>query len=388
MKPDAFWKRLETKHGQLARDFGMAVEAREDGNPQINPYALKNKSMALSLDVTGQYESSLYRDFAEWLSMGEFEAVTTILDLGCGNGVLTCLLALLFPGAKVTGLDDNGEGIEIARSIASKLEIPNIEFVAGDFIEWSELVQGASFDLVVAVKAFHEILQLPAYKSLIGHSIDSIPVSTVASKNTQTLRNVRKCLTTDGRLVALDRWSSPESFVWWNRSAEASGLRGSLNAGAMLKSAEMGNSLVLPITVMSGDDRWPVPTNEQLLAFFVYLEVNEQLEKFSPMDGAVAEAFFVSLGNKEIIASFEATYRDGNEVVKTQIFLAGVISGIYSTSSAGARYLYLAPAVAVRGMVKQFMDCASDHEAHCEVVHTAHNCESTLRQYGVQLVYS
>ncbi|MEN8234637.1 MAG: methyltransferase domain-containing protein [Actinomycetota bacterium] len=55
----------------------------------------------------------------------------TIVDLGCGTGDLTTLLALRWPDAKVTGIDSSVEMVERARR-----DHPGLEWAVGDVAEW------------------------------------------------------------------------------------------------------------------------------------------------------------------------------------------------------------------------------------------------------------
>ena len=153
----------------------------------------------------------------------------------------------------------------------------------------------------------------------------------------------------------------------------------------MLRTAEAGGAETFPISVLSKVGIQPKPTNEQLLAFFVYDDMNALLMKIVPIEGGLAEAVYVTLGEKLPIASFEASYRDGSGVRRTQLFIAGSLSALYSTWSSGARHLYMAPAVAIGQMLQHFYSEAEKQEAHCAMVHGDHDCENILGQYGIQI---
>lgn len=59
-------------------------------------------------------------------------SVFNVLDVGCGSGSMTRLLARANPDAKVVGLDQREEYLEVARQYAANEQIANIEFLAGD----------------------------------------------------------------------------------------------------------------------------------------------------------------------------------------------------------------------------------------------------------------
>jgi trans-aconitate 2-methyltransferase len=56
---------------------------------------------------------------------------STIVDLGCGTGSLTSLLARRWPAARVVGIDASPEMIERARA-----DHPDVEWVLGDIATW------------------------------------------------------------------------------------------------------------------------------------------------------------------------------------------------------------------------------------------------------------
>lgn len=64
----------------------------------------------------------------------------TILDLGCGSGLMSCELArLVGAGGKVICLDISEEQLEIAKSVALQNGLTNLEFVKLDAYDLSQL---------------------------------------------------------------------------------------------------------------------------------------------------------------------------------------------------------------------------------------------------------
>ncbi len=50
----------------------------------------------------------------------------TVLDVGCGYGVIACSLARRAPGATVIGIDVNTRALELTRANAARLELRNV----------------------------------------------------------------------------------------------------------------------------------------------------------------------------------------------------------------------------------------------------------------------
>ena len=70
-----------------------------------------------------------------------------ILDLGTGSGAIAIAIAQERPLSQVTATDVSAEALEVARQNARQLDLPNIEFLAGD---WTEPVRGRIFNIVVS----------------------------------------------------------------------------------------------------------------------------------------------------------------------------------------------------------------------------------------------
>ena len=70
-----------------------------------------------------------------------------ILDLATGSGAIALALAKERPLSRVTATDVSEVALDVARQNARQLDIPGIEFLAGD---WTEPVRGRTFDLIVS----------------------------------------------------------------------------------------------------------------------------------------------------------------------------------------------------------------------------------------------
>ncbi len=79
--------------------------------------------------------------------MDKKKEIRTILEIGCGTGNFTLLLAARFPGAKIVALDFSPEMIAKARH---KLKKNTIELICAEGESFLEAAPGKSFDLVVS----------------------------------------------------------------------------------------------------------------------------------------------------------------------------------------------------------------------------------------------
>ncbi|MGH9480911.1 MAG: methyltransferase domain-containing protein [Terriglobales bacterium] len=84
--------------------------------------------------------------------------VRRIVDLGCGPGNSTAVLARQWPHAELTGLDFSEEMLAAARA-----RYPEISFSAADIVAWA-VGEAAAFDLVFSNSALHWV---PAHVNLL-----------------------------------------------------------------------------------------------------------------------------------------------------------------------------------------------------------------------------
>ena len=77
----------------------------------------------------------------------------SVLDFGCGIGLLTTFYAQLFPNVSFLGLDRSPASLEYARRRAKDLNLANIEF---DCVDLDRQSVPGGFDLIIAT---HVLLQ-------------------------------------------------------------------------------------------------------------------------------------------------------------------------------------------------------------------------------------
>jgi ubiquinone/menaquinone biosynthesis C-methylase UbiE len=82
------------------------------------------------------------------------EAGSTIVDLGCGPGLLSLELCKLIPRAKVIGVDPSAEMLEVARRSAAQAGVSNYETRLGRAERIP--IRPSSVSLVVSQSSFHE----------------------------------------------------------------------------------------------------------------------------------------------------------------------------------------------------------------------------------------
>lgn len=77
-----------------------------------------------------------------------------VLDLGCGFGLFSLYFASLEPGRRITGIDRDVRRIELARASAERLRIDNVDYHAGDGLDWNS---DEAFDAIYLLDLLHHL---------------------------------------------------------------------------------------------------------------------------------------------------------------------------------------------------------------------------------------
>jgi hypothetical protein len=269
---NVFWERLAEKHGPIAEEVAQAISAQEEDD-DVDVYALKNRTLALSMDVTSQYCHQMYREFLRWFLRERFPEPKSLLDVGCDNGVLTCFYGALYPEAGVVGVDKGKQGIARARELASRLNLANVRFEVCDLLNPAGAFPDQSFDLIVSTTVFHEVLEFP--EDLPEHrccSIDEIQRGSEDLESMKIVAGVVRLLGTQaGVLVSMERCSDAASLAWWIRLLNQAGLRIVADRNTLLKFSDADRELqTLPIVVATRNQHPTVNARDEFLAFRMY----------------------------------------------------------------------------------------------------------------------
>ncbi|MFT4825991.1 MAG: 2-polyprenyl-3-methyl-5-hydroxy-6-metoxy-1,4-benzoquinol methylase [Halioglobus sp.] len=84
----------------------------------------------------------------------KLEAGGTIVDIGCGHGSSSVLMAETFPNSKIFGYDIHGPSIDDARSKAAAAGVGNVEFEQADA---SNIPSNGGYDFACIFDALHDM---------------------------------------------------------------------------------------------------------------------------------------------------------------------------------------------------------------------------------------
>lgn len=103
--------------------------------------------MTWSAQQYARFEDERTRPVRDLLAALPLVDARTAIDLGCGPGNSTELLAVRFPGAAVCGIDSSSDMIAAARA-----RLPGVRFDLEDVERWvdASAAQGSTFDVILA----------------------------------------------------------------------------------------------------------------------------------------------------------------------------------------------------------------------------------------------
>ena len=157
LSPASNWRVLERQlvsatDKKTANRFLKMMDQRADGKgDNIGFYTEKNKTLELSLAITGSFDANIIKKACDWVYSNRQYFGGTILEVGCDCGVMSCFLGRLFPESRIIAIDRCKKAIENANELAAKLGVSNVEFLACDLKD----VEG-TYDTVFSMRTMHE----------------------------------------------------------------------------------------------------------------------------------------------------------------------------------------------------------------------------------------
>jgi SAM-dependent methyltransferase len=378
VRPEQFWRLLKKRFGSAADQFGDCVEARERGE-SVNPYALKNQSIEFANAVAAQFDSAKLRAAAVWLFQENLQLEgKKILEIGCDNGILLCLLAEVYRDTRFIGIDPCEPAVRLAQQRAAELGLSNVEFYIGSAERTPEVESFGQFDIIIAVTVFHEILAggwIGEKNSIMldsgsYFSIDELDQGFSADKfDISSLTGVHRLLLDDGKFISVDRWGDQNSLLKWIRLNESVGLKCSLSVSNMLQyKLASGDSEELPLTVFSKASIAPAHACD-ILSFRSYpaFGLIKALHKIE--DVRIAEVIYAAMDKQEFYFH-ELAYNNGSGILRTHLGVAKGLGYIYTSTSVGFRELIMIPSAVMYEKMQEVIDARVEAERFATVRHT------------------
>lgn len=164
-----------------------------------------NQDLQLSLLAASFYDRVFFRRVLEYLVKKDSFIAGDILDIGCGNGILTCFLALWHPDARITGLDLSSKAVSVANKLSQNLQINNTNFVTPE-----ESLQ-EKYDTLFSCRTVHENV---AWKALCKEPKPALlPIGELTKRHKKYAAKLAALIKTGGYLISIERYEDDNTYA-------------------------------------------------------------------------------------------------------------------------------------------------------------------------------
>ena len=178
-------------------------------------YALKNQNLRISLALTGAFDGDILRKACNWVIDHREQFGSTILEVGCDCGVMSCFLAKSFPDATIVSIDRCRPAIANAKKLAKRMGLTNVTFKALDLKD----VDG-TYETVFSMRTVHENYSAPED----GLNDLSEQAEIFANSLVEYAHNLKSRIAEEGQLISIERIGRNALLLGWMQALSQAGL--------------------------------------------------------------------------------------------------------------------------------------------------------------------
>ena len=312
---DEFFENIKQKYGMdVANDIDMAMSLRSySNNGKI--YSIKNSNLELSLDFAS-YSFDLYKLFFEWIIQQGDLNNKKILDFACDNGIVTCFLGLIYPDAKIVGIDKGNKGIKCARELAKRLNLKNVEFEVVDAKKMDKFFKKEKFDTIISIRSILEIVSLPEVKRhwTLEETINSLMVS---NSITKFIKSIRKIMSNDAKLITFERLAGFEEIFHFIKCMRESGLYVDTNNMCKIQFHELGDYQCMPILVFDRNKKDEIELDQFIKLYDEMPYINKKVDFKEDFKKAIE---FNNIKDKQLIFGVQIEYADNSGIKREEVW--------------------------------------------------------------------
>ncbi|WP_005034585.1 methyltransferase domain-containing protein [Holophaga foetida] len=333
-------------------------------------YSILNSNLSLSNVCSSQFDKSRIEAVTLAVIQSEFDIGDNMLEIGCGNGIFTCLMGILYPNTHIIGIDPCENSISIAKQRANILGIKNIDFQVNNLENFLASYDSEKFDSIFAITSMQEALEsyfTSCNVDIVSNSKSNSLLKTdvyyekFLTSSPLFLRLVKQ-LVPNGILITVDRRDTAPGILEWIRITESVGLHPVLKKSKhLIEQTANGIKNKLTMTVCLNQTKGRIKIGE-VLSFLAKSEL-EKTRIVGVHNGTLAEALFVSMGTPIRVKCSKFEYFDKSKSGEILIGYSGAIGFIYISDDADNRELDLF-------LLEELEERISDFEQRCSRIKT------------------
>lgn len=174
-----------------------------------------NQSPEMSLLASSFYDRVFFRRALEYLLRHDHFFSGNIFDIGCGNGILTCFLALRHPDSQVTGIELSPNAIHVAKELAKRLQISNVQFVE------PKRLLSKNCDTLLSCRTAHENAAFRPLCEEVKKPALSLPELKELHK--KYAAGLSELIKTEGCLISIERYEDDDAYAGLKRALNHAG---------------------------------------------------------------------------------------------------------------------------------------------------------------------
>ena len=212
----------ESLYAAVGEDKGkyllnLLIRRRNSENADYTEYYSELYAADSSLmPAVGAIDGDILRRICHWLEYHKRQLGKSLLDVGCGNGIITCFLAQQMPYARIVGIDCDDNAITAAQALARKIGLQNVEFRAMSLGTLDE-----SFDCVLTSRTLRENLT-PG--ELDPMALLNQQAALYATRMQTFARELCECTKYNGCVVSFEQLERKALYLGWMHAVNNEGL--------------------------------------------------------------------------------------------------------------------------------------------------------------------
>lgn len=175
-----------------------------------------NQNLQMSLLAASYYDRVFFKRVMEYLVRYDSYLAGALVDIGCGNGILTCFLARCHPEMTVTGLDLSHNAVLAAEELAARLEVHNVHFCSAGGL-WQKCC-----DTLFSCRTVHENVQWRAL--CVEPKPAALPVEEHARLHGAYAKELAARIKPEGYLISVERYEEDNAYAGLCCALERAGL--------------------------------------------------------------------------------------------------------------------------------------------------------------------
>ena len=292
----------------------MNQRSADNCSDDLSCYYLKNTDRRSSLTISGAVDGDIIRKACNWIAEHPSMFGQKILEIGCDCGIISCFLAKTFPHAAITAIDRCEKAVILARQLADKMRLTNIDFQVADAKNLS--VECDTYDTVFSLRTAHENLIPPDE----DHSLLIKTQGTMFQNALETYANVLFPLVkSSGTLISIERCGRDPLYLGWLHALNKAGLIPASDYYNELICRELEDENVsFQITIaMPGK---PLPA-EEIHAFFSdtfsgHIRLEDDVTQWTDWEAAI----LLQNSVKDLIEGYFISTKSGEKYAKLAIW--------------------------------------------------------------------